>query len=71
MTNAEQQPSRRYIDRKLDIICEQQTRADRTQGAEHDTAIACRNDAALAIRLAFAAMRRQIEALQTQEVTHD
>jgi len=41
------------------------------QSVEHDTAIACRNDAALAIRLAFAAMRRQIEALQTQEVTHD
>ena len=68
MTNAEQQPSRRYIDRKLDIICEQQTRADRTQGAEHDTAIACRNDAALAIRLAFSAMRRRIEA---QEATDD
>ena len=63
--------TRREIDRRIHIICEQQARADSaTTKAEHDIAIDCRNDAALAIRLAFSAMRRQIEELE-REVNGD
>ena len=55
------------VDRYIRTVWEQAALAATTRDAEHDTAIACRNDAALAIRLAFSAMRRQIEALQAQE----
>ena len=48
------------LDGYIRTVWEQQERADRAFDL-HDraTAITCRNDAALAIRLAFSAMRRQ------------
>ena len=59
--------TRRDIDRYIHTLCEQQARAS-TVGVkqEHDIAIICRNDAALAIRFAFSAMRRRIEELERE-----
>ena len=60
------------LDGYIRTVWEQQERATLAQDHEaRGVANTCRNDAALAIRLAFAAMRRQIEALQTQEVSGD
>ena len=61
--------TRRDIDRYIHTLCEQQERATRAwphRRHEHDIAIDCRNDAALAIRFAFSAMRRQIEELELE-----
>ena len=60
--------TRRDIDAMIHTLCEQQERADSLK-AQGDTAGAwmattCRNDAALAIKFAFSAMRRQIEELE-------
>ena len=56
------------VDRYIRTVWEQQEIATCAQNHEaRRVAIACRNDAALAIRLAFSAMRRRIEALQAQE----
>ena len=63
--------TRRQLDHYIHTLCEQQARA--TSAAlkhEHDIAIICRNDAALAIRLVFSAMRRRIEELE-REVNGD
>ena len=65
--------TRRDIDRYIHTLCEQQERATRAwphKRHEHDIAIICRNDAALAIRLVFSAMRRRIEELE-REVNGD
>ena len=57
------------LDRYIRTVWEQQEIATCAQNHEaRRVAIACRNDAALAIRLAFSAMRRRIEA---QEATDD
>ena len=57
------------LDGYIRTVWEQQEIATCAQNHEaRRVAIACRNDAALAIRLAFSAMRRRIEA---QEATDD
>ena len=62
--------TRRDIERYIHTLCEQQERADSLK-AQGDTggawtATTCRNDAALAIRFAFSAMRRRIEELELE-----